>query len=211
MGEELVLSPEELFCLGSVMHAEYIDYAYIAAMEDIGSDHRLFAKETAGKLAARGVLQEDFSGDMELDPAVARLLRPLFFGDREMTLDVCRLAGDKDVTAYKFHFLEGEAVMATGRGGSLNITPTSPEGILELAETLYPQGPAREAQAVRKLPSGAASRLLVFKSVRVGERSARQSFVEAGGVLYRESGEDSLEPVTKELFVTAVRKMLEEV
>ena len=42
---EITLSPEELYYLGSVLQAKYIDYAYVAAMDDIGQNYALFESE----------------------------------------------------------------------------------------------------------------------------------------------------------------------
>ena len=39
----LLLTPKELYCLGGVLSARYIDYAYIAALDDIRQEDR---KET---------------------------------------------------------------------------------------------------------------------------------------------------------------------
>ncbi len=33
MADILRVSPEELYCLGELLHAEYMDYSYIAAMD----------------------------------------------------------------------------------------------------------------------------------------------------------------------------------
>ena len=35
MQHEFVLTPKELYFLGSIFRARYIDYAYISAMDDI--------------------------------------------------------------------------------------------------------------------------------------------------------------------------------
>lgn len=36
MDNEIVLSAKELYYLGKLMQARYIDYSYIAAMDDVG-------------------------------------------------------------------------------------------------------------------------------------------------------------------------------
>ena len=42
----LRLTPRELYCLGGILNARYIDYAFIAALDDFGQDFELFKKET---------------------------------------------------------------------------------------------------------------------------------------------------------------------
>ena len=40
IGNGLLLTPRELYCLGGILNAKYIDYAYIAALDDAGQDFR---------------------------------------------------------------------------------------------------------------------------------------------------------------------------
>lgn len=39
MDNEIVLSAKELYYLGKLMQARYIDYSYIAAMDDVGKNY----------------------------------------------------------------------------------------------------------------------------------------------------------------------------
>lgn len=208
MGETLVISPEELFCFGRLLKAEYIDYAYIAAMGDIGSNFRLFSKESAAALTQRGLLREDFSGNLEPDDDALRLLRPVFFGNAEMTVDLCRLQEDRSVSACKFHFQGDSAVMVRPREEKLLITETGQKEIMETVGGLIPKG---EHSAKDGLSPAQAAGILVLKSVRLDGDAKRLAFaLDAGGGLYREAGEDKLEPVTREEALAAAEKMLEE-
>lgn len=207
MGETLLLSPGELYYLGWLMKAKYIDYAYVAAATDAGGNFRVFAKTASAALARRGILQEDFSGDFELDPAAARLLRPIFFGGRELTVDLCRLDGDKSVTAYKFHFFGDLAVMVRCQGDTLAISGTDSQGIMETVAGLLPQG---QAQEVKELSPEAVSRILAVKSVRVGGTAESAMFVmDTGGALYRDFPGERMENVQVKDVLDLVSRMLE--
>ncbi len=89
MEKEIILTPEELYYLGTLLQAKYIDYAYVAAMDDIGQNYKLFEKETGAALVSKGILLEDFSGNTEISEAAAGLLRPIFFGETETSIDIC--------------------------------------------------------------------------------------------------------------------------
>lgn len=207
MGETLLLSPGELYYLGWLLKAEYIDYAYMAAVPGTGGNFRLFAKEASAALAAKGILQEDFSGNFELDPTAARLLRPIFFGGREMTVDLCRLDGDRAVTAYKFHFLGDLAVMVNCQGEKLMISQTGSQDIMEAVAGLLPQ--EREQEAAELSPED-VSWILAVKSVCLGGGAERALFVmDAGGALYRELPGERTENVQTEDVLAAAAKMLE--
>ena len=73
MQKEVILSPEELYDLGTRLQARYIDYAYVAAMEDIGQNYPLFERETGAALVKRGILEEDFSGTVTISAEVEGL------------------------------------------------------------------------------------------------------------------------------------------
>ena len=63
--DQIQLTPEELFFLGRLMDAKYIDYDYYAAMGDI-------------------------RGEIEISEEAAALMRPVFFGTCETRLDADR-------------------------------------------------------------------------------------------------------------------------
>ena len=46
MDNEIVLSAKELYYLGKLMQARYIDYSYIAAMDDVGKNYSVFESES---------------------------------------------------------------------------------------------------------------------------------------------------------------------
>lgn len=208
MGETLVISPEELYYLGRLLKAEYIDYAYIAAMRDIGGNFRLFSKESAAALTQRALLREDFSGNLEPDDDALRLLRPIFFGAAEMTVDLCMLQEEKPVSACKFHFQGDSAVMVHPQEEKLLIAETGRKEIMETIGGLVPKG---EHSAKDGLSPAQAAGILVLKSVSLDGNAKRLAFaLDAGGGLYREAGEDKLEAVTREEVLAAAEKMLEE-
>ena len=85
--KELKVTPMELYFLGVQMQAEYIDYSYIAAMPDVQQRYALHEQETLEYLEERGLIEEDFSGNVEVDEEAAELLAPVFWGTVEGRVD----------------------------------------------------------------------------------------------------------------------------
>ena len=107
MNKEIVLTPEQLFFMGRLLQAKYIDYAYVAAMNDINQNFALFETEAKATLVSAGVLMEDFGGNVEVDPAVLSVLKPIFFGEIETSIDICNIGETNIVSVYKYHFHDG--------------------------------------------------------------------------------------------------------
>ena len=71
------------------MQARYIDYSYIAAMDDVGKNYSVFESESEKSLSDKGCIEEDFAGEKEVNPVLECLLEPVFFGEREVSVNVC--------------------------------------------------------------------------------------------------------------------------
>ena len=113
MGKTITLSPQELYFLGTVLDARYIDYDYISHMPDIQKRYSVHEQETMSQLADRGYVDEDFSGNVTVDDEIRELLEPVFFGEIEARL-MAGEPGDKDLDRCNFHFLEGRITKVTG-------------------------------------------------------------------------------------------------
>ena len=80
---EIRMSLVELYYLGTLMEAKYIDYSYIVAMPDIGKQYDLHEQEALAGLEKAGLIDVDFGGDAEVTDAARRLAEPVFFGTIE--------------------------------------------------------------------------------------------------------------------------------
>ncbi len=206
MEKQIVLSPEELYYLGTVLQAKYIDYAYVAAMNDIGQNYSLFENETKASLVRSGVLMEDFSGNLEVDGEALNLLKPIFFGEVETSIDVCELdAEESKVIVYKYHFFDDTITMVTGESGKLIIKGVDKLSIKELVSGLVPaEYSCAETSVVSEIQKENITRFIASKSIKVGQISSVTTYIEADGVFYREKDEDLIESVTKDMFISDV-------
>ena len=204
MNKEIILSPEELYYLGSLMQARYIDYAYVSAIRDTKKSYKLIAQESKAKLVDAGILMEDFGGDLELDTNVRQLLAPIFYGEYETTLDVCKVGDEKSaIQVCKFHFFDGMITMVTAQQGKLEIKTIDQLVLRQLVEALVPAGYAAETQEITEQLDVTVTRLIVAKNILVGQRSTVSTFLEADKVLYQEQAE-GIRSLSKDDFISTV-------
>lgn len=124
MKKELKLTPVELFFLGAQMNAKYIDYNYIAAMPDIQKRYALHEQRALEALEERGILEEDFSGNVELDEEIQELLKPVFFGEVESRLDAEQ--------SYNIHLHNGKITLAIMEEDGITFFRASEEDVQKL-------------------------------------------------------------------------------
>lgn len=202
MEREIIFSPEELYYLGTRLQAKYIDYAYVAAMDDIGQNYSLFEKETGAGLVNKGILEEDFGGNIEITPNVSDILKPIFFGEVETSIDICEFGNVNTVAVYKFHFNDGAITMVTGKEGKLLLRRVDQIAIQELVQNLIPETYAFEPKIVKDIPREMITRFFAFKSIKIGKTAVVKTYIEAGGVLYQERDSEQIETVSRETFIT---------
>ena len=203
--KELLLTPRELYCLGGVLNAKYIDYAYIAALDDIGQDYQLFQKETLASLSAKEILIEDFGGNTEMNEEYIPLLEPIFFGTVETSLDVCNVGDPVTVDVYKFHFYQDRITMVMAQENSLLVKPVSVDDIMALIEELPIQCCSAESGTfAENFDPQEVSRVIAAKSVDVGLSSKVLTLFEFEGAFYTEQEEGKLLSLSQEDFASKV-------
>lgn len=203
MKKEIILSPEELYYLGSILQAEYMDYAYIAAMSKQGKSEELFANEAKASLVKAGILAEDFGGDLEVEEATAELLKPIFFGKTETSVDVYINGEDTDMDVYKFHFLDGTVTLVTESDGQFFIRKIESSQINELAESLISDDYKYfESANFPEINNEAVTRVIIAKSLKIGNVSTIRTFAECNRIYYLALDNGGYKGLSKDLFLT---------
>lgn len=87
MLKEVTLALEELYFLGKQMNAKYMNYAYISAMPDISQHRSLYEQKCTESLMEKGWLEESFFGEITISQELKELLHPVFFGDKQISLE----------------------------------------------------------------------------------------------------------------------------
>ncbi len=203
MQKEIIITPEELYYLGRFLQAKYIDYAYVAALNDIGQNFSLFESETKAALVSAGILVEDFGGNVEIDKNISAILKPIFFGEVETSLDICSLGEENTVTVYKFHFHDGIVTMVTGNNGKLLIKPIDQIGIKNIVEGLLTENYNAVSGVRVEISEKTVARFVAAKSISVGKTSAVKTFLETDGVFYQEDDE-CVKSMSKDMFVNDI-------
>lgn len=201
MSKEIVLTPEQLYYMGRLLQAKYIDYAYVAAMNDINQNYALFETEAKASLVSAGLLMEDFGGNIEVDPIVLSVLKPIFFGEVETSIDICNIGETNTVAVYKYHFYDGAITMVTGEKGKLVIKTADQIAIRDKVESLISKIYDATNQKVDTINKALITRFIAFKQIRVGITSIVKTYIEADHIFYREVDE-TIESVTRDQFVS---------
>lgn len=81
------LTAKEVYFLAKCMGAKYLDYYYFAAMSDIEKRYTLHEQQALESLEEKEIIEEDFSGNIEIPDEVIRLFEPVFFGKKESMLN----------------------------------------------------------------------------------------------------------------------------
>lgn len=200
MEKELILTPEELYYMGRFLQAKYIDYAYIAAMSDIKQNYSLFEKEAQASLVSAGILMEDFGGNLEIDASALSVLKPIFFGEVETSIDICFLGESNTVSVNKFHFHDGAVTMVTGDNGKLIIKAVDQIAIHEFISTILAENYNGKFEVVKELDKDKISRFIAAKSIIVGHTAVVNTYIESNDVIYREN-EENIESLTRDMFI----------
>lgn len=207
MRQEIIFTPKQLYFMGRLMQARYIDYAYVAAMEDIHQNYALFESETRAELVSAGILMEDFGGNLEIQSTARSLLLPVFFGETETALEVCRLGDAELVHGKNFHFHDGNVTLVEGQAGRLVLRAVDQVYIHREVESLLGEDYCAQPQVVEEVDQTHITRIFACKRFCVGGDRGVKLYLECDGVVYQER-EKGLESVTRAQFIQDVYDMV---
>lgn len=197
MEETLVLTPEQLFFLGTVMNAEYINYDYIAALGEVQRNYPRAHRKNMDDLARAGILRERLSGEIVLRPAPKKLLNPVFFGKRESSLEIFKLGKEKTYGVFRFHWSDEAVTLVRQTEDRLILSSCSPEQI----ETLVAEQVRGTERPMRlgELFEDSVTGVLTVKRATVGEGSAIDVLFEQFGGWYQvdDSGKPQAVPASR--------------
>lgn len=208
MEPELIVSPEELFFLGKMVKAKYIDYAYISMMEDVGQARALAAQKAQRRLEEAGYMSESFSGDVEIKPEIRALLEPLFFGEFESTVTLCE-TGEKVQRVARIHSNKDGSVLCVRREDMLHISRLTDDALAAMIVSILPAGYLDRDFEKSLIKAEKLDRIIALKNDYAGEKAEVKIFVESNGWIFYETKE-GLAPVTGEYFFSEAYRILKE-
>lgn len=119
---DVTIRPEELYFLGELMHAQYINYAYIAAMSDISQAYAAEKTNAIKALGKQGLISETLRGGMQVNADLQKLLHPVFFSKTENSLRILTLKPERSLEILRFHVLDGSVTMVQMAQKQLKLT-----------------------------------------------------------------------------------------
>lgn len=176
------LTPEEMYGMSILMDAEYIDYAYMASMGTVGVKPELLLTETRSSLSAKGLVEEDFSGEMSVSPDVEKIFHPVFFGKTETALVIARTGEKTEMETVRYHFLDDGITCTEGRNGIYTVYEASFDDMKRTVDEVFG---ADTEQAV-SYDSGNTEMMVSVKYGSVGERAFVNVYVRSGGAFFEE-------------------------
>lgn len=182
MEEKLILTPEQLFFLGTVMDAKNIDYDYIAALGEVQRNYSRAHRKNMDDLARAGLLRMRLSGEVILRPMTEKLLTPVFFGGKESSLEIYEMGKETTHEFIRFHWWEDAITQVQQRENHFILSQSSPEQ-LEALVAQQVRG-AERPMRMGALFQESTTRLLIARRAKVGEGSTGVVLFEQFGGLY---------------------------
>lgn len=204
MKKKIILTPEELYYMGTLLQAKYIDYIYVAAMSDIQQNHEIYESSVKKMLSEKGILMEDFSGNMEVDANAKKLLEPIFLGEMESSIEIASAleGGRKVMQGRRFHFYEGRITATMIQPDGIHIEEADDGQLQTWIGSLLPSDydVKSETISVKNIDRKKISRIIVVKSNKVRMRSAIEIYVEHEGKFLQEKIDGQAQILTREQF-----------
>ena len=192
-----------MYFTGKLLNAEYIDYIYIAAMKDIQQNKAICDQEIKASLSKKGVIVEDFSGDIEVESTVASLLKPVFFGEIETSLDAFELGQENTLSIVRYHFLDGNITMVSNSEDEFEIKMVDKLFIEEFCHCLVPDLYDAQDEVVEQIDKEKVERVFSAKSMLVAQQSHVCVFVQADKAIYKETP-SGIQKLSKETFLNDI-------
>jgi len=194
---KLILTADQIYAMAYIIDAKYLDYYYIS-LSNRENDKTLWRSEIKKKLVSEGVLVEDFSGDTTIPPDIEMLLKPLYFGTKESSIDILIFGENEDNLGYRFHYLDEMITMTRTVDSGLELSSVSMEGIKNIVSELLPSDYSAETKILDvHLDKDNISRVLVVKNIEKDVSSVTLTLIESEGVVYFEDSDNRILSISR--------------
>lgn len=192
MQQEIALSPRELYFLGGILKARYIDYVYVSAMGDVQQNFQSHRRQAMRSLTEKNLLREDFGGNITLADGVKQILEPVFFGPMETTVQLY-LPGQGQIRTWRLHQLEQKITLVEMTDDEITLLVAGERQLDRLVQRLLP--PTKAQTPKRPLDKMYVTRVVTLRQARVGTPAHEEIWVEQDGIMYRDSHDNDI-PIT---------------
>ena len=190
--KELILSPEEIYYIGKASGGKYLDYDYIAAMQDIGKRGKIKAQEILDGLERKGYAEEDFLGNLEVEPACIEMLQPVYQGMYESELILREESGAS--VHYKFHHMENQITSVECRARGVPCQGTGQRRNRKMLYSLLEEDVHTEEREAY-IAIDQAERSIILKGTHIGKDTCLYFYAEKGGSFYEIAPEQKEETI----------------
>lgn len=208
MNSEITISADELFYLGKLMNAKYIDYAYIVCLNDSADDFQIREKVVKQALIKKEFVFESFSGNIDIEESVTSLLLPVFNGKKEVSLNLCTIQDQAKADVFKFHFLNEKITYVKAENGLLKLKAIQRDEIERIVSEIFfdeSEFTDKSMSVVNELTN--VSALFSAKSLVLEEHSVVYVFVKSEGIWYMDKGHNVFESIQREELIDLVVRL----
>lgn len=208
MREEISVTPEELYFLGKLLKAKYIDYDYIKAMGDIGQFSAVAKQKAYDRLEKNKYIEEEFSGEVNIAEDVRAIVDPLFFGEFESSINVAEIGEKAEVFTYRLHRSGAKMSLAVFAESGITIRLIDDDLLRSLIVSLLPDDYfSKKLQEETSVSKERITRVFSFKNNNIGIRTEIKVFFECEGQIYF-SENDKTSVLTGEYFCEEAYRVL---
>lgn len=208
MSKEINITSEELYYLSAVMQAKYIDYVYVSNIVLMEESIKKLKEDAQRTLSEKKYIDEDFSGNVMVAYDVERVLKPVFFGEKESS--VTDINQKNDMASFtNYHFLDGDITAVTEIDEKLVFNLISTEEIENKIEKLIPSNYEDNVMGEIEIAAENISRIISIKTFQVGVSSGVFVYIaNEDGVFCTENGEEAFVSVGREEMITHFKKVI---
>lgn len=209
--EKLIsLTAEEMFFLGRVMNGPYIDYAYIAAMDDIQQAYHLHEQRNMLSLQKKGLVFENFLGETSLMEK-SNAYKPIFFGKDEGRIEICGSGGEIKLIDMRFHFFNGYGIVTAMNGKDISIWRIKNDELETLLKSIMNLPQSEVAPAYREpVTLEDADRVYVVTFGSVSGKAGRKVWYQKEHILFEIRDEGRASVVSSDTVIGSVIKLFTE-
>lgn len=203
MNQVKSLTSEELFFLGRQMKGPYIDYGYIAAMDDIQKSFAVHEMDNLSSLQDKGLVTEDFLGNVE-PTEKAQIYRPIFFAPEEGRLEICGPAGETKLIDLRFHIMEDSIIMTSMVKNTIQIWSFNAEELSSILDAFLDLPESSEESYEEEYSLQEAFKVYVACYGSVDGMSCRNVWFEINDKLFKEDSDSKICQVSPQQVVKCI-------
>lgn len=208
MENAIKLTAEELYYLGGQMQAKYIDYDYISAMGDIQKNYRMYESNAVDGLAGKGLIEEDFSGEITVSVSIEELLSPVFFGDFEAEIDICGVQEDSRKIV-KLHTDQDKTTLVELDENQLVLKKMQGNDVVEYGKDIF--GFLKdETDENIEFDEQKVSEIYILKNTVIGGESDVRILFRIGNSIFMENEEEQITKITFPNLIQEIQAVLVE-